>query len=89
MAALSVFVECVTRGGAEGGEEIAAEDAGLESSSGEESYDAVKIVEECVLVAVLDREVEDVLTSGVPEGEELLIPFYAGGGGWWNSHCHS
>jgi hypothetical protein len=28
---------------------------------------------------VLDREVEDVFASGVPEGEKLFVPFYTRG----------
>ena len=53
-----VLVEGEALVGAERGEVVAAEDAGLESAGGKESENAVEIVEEGVLVAVLDREVE-------------------------------
>ena len=71
VAALVVLVEGKALVRAERGEVVAAEDAGLESAGGKESEDTVEIVEEGVLVAVLDRKV-------VAEGEELLVPFYAG-----------
>ena len=65
-------------GRAEGGKVVAAEDARFEAARGEEAEDAVEVVEECVLVAVFDGEVEYVLTACVPEGKKLLVPFYAG-----------
>ena len=72
-----VLVEGEALVGAERGEVVAAEDAGLESAGGEESEYPFEVVEEGVFVAVLDREVEKIFASCVPEGEKLLIPFYA------------
>ena len=73
-----VLVEGEALVGAERGEVVAAEDAGLESAGGEESEYPFEVVEEGVFVAVLDREVEKIFASCVPKGEELFIPFYAG-----------
>ena len=53
-----VLVEGEALVGAERGEVVAAEDAGLESAGGEESEYPFEVVEEGVFVAVLDREVE-------------------------------
>ena len=45
------------------------------AAGGEEQKDTCKVIEEDVLVACLDGEVEHVLTAGVAEAEKLLIPF--------------
>ena len=77
MAALVVFVELVGLGGAERGVVVTSQDSGFKYAGGEESKDAVEVVEEYVFIAGLHRVAEEVFAPGVAEGDELSVPFHA------------
>ena len=79
MSALVLLVKLVRFVRSEGGVTVASENAWFESASSEEAEDTFEVVEECVLVAGLDRVAEEVFAAGVSEGDELFVPFDAFG----------
>ena len=73
-----VLVKLVCFGRSEGCVVVASKDARFESTSVEETDDAVEVVEESVFIAGLDGVAEEVFTAaGIAERDELLVPFYA------------
>jgi hypothetical protein len=77
VSTLMVLVKLVCFGRSERCVVVASEDARFESTSVEETDDAVEVVEESVFIAGLDGVAEEVFTAGIAERDELLVPFYA------------